>query len=553
MALDPLHRRARERGVNPIVYWLVRAVLQPCFHLYFRLSRIGREHIPQDGPVIFAANHRSFLDPFVIGTMMRRPIYYVAKQELFANRLQAWILNALGAFPVNRGNADQDTIDTAKAILARGDCVLIFPEGTRVRPGPLGKAKRGVGRLALETGVPVVPIAVIGTTDVRRGWRIRPRKVRIRAGRPLTFPRVEAPSRELAAAVTDRLWPCVMLQWEWLGGATPLRRAAVIGAGAWGTALAVSLARAGLDVELGCRSRDQAEQLERERTNERYLPGVALPEQIRVTHAAALELAAHDLVCLAVPARDLPAALAAHGARIPERAGVLVVSKGLVPPLGTLPAAFAAERVPARAVAVLAGPSHAAEALDHGASVVLATSDDAFGAELGAVLASARFDVHVTRDVTGVELAGCAKNAAVLAAAAAAASGGPNVAGAAAGKVFAEIDRLARHRGGAPETFAGLAGAGDLVATVVANGSRNRRAGELLAQGVPAADIASLLGHAAEAVDSVPLLAAMLRDADVAAPATSALAALVEGRLAPEDWTAAVTRPSPRPRKARAA
>jgi 1-acyl-sn-glycerol-3-phosphate acyltransferase len=554
MDLDAHHRRARDRGVNPIVYWLVRAVFQPFFHLYFRLSRIGREHIPQDGPLIFAANHRSFLDPFVIATMVRRPIYYVAKKELFRNRVQAWFLNSLGAFPVDRGHADQDMVDTAKAILARGDCVLIFPEGTRVRPGPPGPAKRGVGRLALETGVPVVPVAVIGTSDIRRGWRIRPHKVRIRAGRPLTFPRVEEASRELAVAVTDRIWPCVMLQWEWLGGVSPLRRAAVIGAGAWGTALAVAFARAGLDVDLGCRSRDQAEALAAARTNERYLPGIPLPERVRVSHVPELELAANDIVCLAVPARDLPAVLAAHGSRIPERAGVLVVSKGLVPPLGTLPSAYAAERVRARTVAALAGPSHAADALtEHGASVVLASPDDVFARELASLLATAGFDVQVSRDVAGIELAGCAKNAAVLAAAAAGATGGPNVAGAAAGKVFSEIDSLARSLGAAPETFAGLAGAGDLVATVVAGSSRNRRAGELLAQGMPAEQIAEALGHAAEAVDSVPLLAAMLRDADLAAPATFGLAALVEGRIEPEHWTATVTQPTRRARKARAA
>jgi len=539
--------------VNPIVYWLVRGVLQPFFHLYFRLSRIGREHIPADGPVIFAANHRSFLDPFVIGTMTRRPIYYVAKKELFANRLQGWLLNALGAFPVDRGNADQDMVDTAKAILARGDCVLIFPEGTRVRPGPPGPAKRGVGRIALESGAPIVPVAVIGTTEIRRGWRIRPHKVRIRAGRPLTFPQVESPSRELAQAVTDRIWPCVMLQWEWLGGISPLRRAAVVGAGAWGTALAVAFARAGLDVDLGCRSREQAEALSVTRVNERYLPGVALPERVRPCHAAELELAVHDVVVLAVAARDLPAVLAAHGSEIPQRAGVLVVSKGLVPPLGTLPSAYAAERVQARTVAALAGPSHAADALTSGASVVLATPDDAFAHELASVLAGAGFDVQTTRDVAGVELAGCAKNAAVLAAAAANATAGPNVAGAAAGKVFAEIDGLARRLGAAPDTFAGLAGAGDLVATVVADGSRNRRAGELLGRGVPAGEIGPALGHAVEAVDTVPLLAARLREAQLAAPATLGLAELVEGRVEPEDWTAAITKPTRRPRRARAA
>src|SRR6516164_9747221 len=93
-----LHERARRKGVNPLFYWMVRAVCQPFFRIYFRMERIGREHIPPSGPVIVAANHRSFLDPFVIATMARRPMYYIAKRELFVNRLEAWILNALGAF-----------------------------------------------------------------------------------------------------------------------------------------------------------------------------------------------------------------------------------------------------------------------------------------------------------------------------------------------------------------------------------------------------------------------------------------------------------------------
>jgi glycerol-3-phosphate dehydrogenase (NAD(P)+) len=541
---EALHRRARERGVNPLVLMVVRAILTPFFLIYLRMQRIGREHIPAEGPVILTSNHRSFFDPFVIGTMTLRPVYYVAKKELFGyNRLLAWLLNALGAFPVDRGAGDQETIETAKIILARGDIVLMFPEGTRTRPGPLGKAKRGVGRLALETGAPVIPIAVIGTEDIRRGWRIRPRKVRIRAGRALQFPKVEQASPALAGAVTDRIWRCVMLQWEWLGGRPPIRRAAIIGAGTWGTSLAVTLARAGFDVDLGCRTREQAAALASARVNDAYLPRHELPISVRVLPASEVDLASNDLICLAVPARALPAVMAAHGERIPRRAGVLVLSKGLVPPLGTLPSAFVAERCAARAVAALGGPADAPDVLEHGASMVVASVDRGFRRELVDALSTAGLDVSTTSDVTGVELAGAAKNVAVLAAAVASIVG-PNVAGAAAGKVFAEVDALARARGGRPETFAGLAGAGDLVATVSSSQSRNRRAGELLAQGVPAAEIDNAVGHTVEAVHSAPLLATAAHDAQLEAPALDSLAALIEGRIEPEQWTATVTQPA---------
>jgi 1-acyl-sn-glycerol-3-phosphate acyltransferase len=220
--LHAFREHALARGVNPVLYWLVRAVLMPFFLLYFRLARLGREHIPSSGPVLLAANHRSFLDPFVIGALTRRPVYYMAKRELFARRWQAWLLNGLGAFPVDRGRGDGQAMATARAILERGDCVVIFPEGTRVRSGPLAQPHRGVGRLALQTGAPVVPVAVFGSEDVRRGWRIRPRKVSLRCGRPLRFPQAERPTPAMAFGVAERIWACVSLQWEWLGGASAI-------------------------------------------------------------------------------------------------------------------------------------------------------------------------------------------------------------------------------------------------------------------------------------------------------------------------------------------
>jgi 1-acyl-sn-glycerol-3-phosphate acyltransferase len=535
------HERTRRRGVNTPVYWLVRAFLQPAIQIYFRLSRMNRQYIPAKGGVLLASNHRSFLDPFAIGCCLRRPIFFVAKQELFKHRPIGWILNCLGAFPIRRGESDEESMKTARMLLGRGDAVVIFPEGTRHRTGSLGKPKRGVGRLALEAGAPVVPIAVLGSERARRGWIIRPAKVKLRFGRPLTFPRVDEPSKSLATEVTARIWPCVELQWEWLGGLPPLRKAAVVGAGSAGTAVATLLARAGVDVQLGCRDAAHAERIAATRENADYLPGVELDARVTPTTIGAIEYAGVDLVVMAAPSYALPQVLGSVGAQIGDRSAVLTLSKGLVQPLGTLPTRYVSERVNARAIAFLGGPMHAAEAVERGAHVVLASADAALRDQLGDVLARAGLDVERTDDVAGVELAGVAKNAATLAAAAAA-TDGMNAAGAAAARVFGEVHNLALTHGARTETFLGVAGAGDLVATALAEHSRNRRAGELLGHGIPGAQIQAQMPQAAEGISSVPLLCDALARAHVDAPATAALCALIEGRLDRSEWLASVRR-----------
>ena len=114
--------RALDRGVNRGLYWLGRAIVQPVLHVYFRMRRSGMEHVPKSGPVIFAANHRSFVDPFVIGTLTRRPVYYLAKKELFLHPVAGWLMSRLGGFPIDRGGGDVQAMETARRILERGDC-----------------------------------------------------------------------------------------------------------------------------------------------------------------------------------------------------------------------------------------------------------------------------------------------------------------------------------------------------------------------------------------------------------------------------------------------
>jgi glycerol-3-phosphate dehydrogenase (NAD(P)+) len=541
--LQAYHAYTRRHGVNWPLYLLARVFMTPFFLVYFRWTRTGRDHARVKGGLIVAANHRSFLDPFVIGGALpwRRPMNYVAKVELFERRWQGWLLSRLGAFPIRRGESDELAMETARLAVARGGTVCIFPEGTRIRRGTLAAPKRGVGRLALQTGAPVVPTAVFGSEHVRRGWRIRPRKVKVRFGKAMTFPHVEQPSPPLAESVTARIWPNVLLQWEAMGGLPPMRRAAVIGAGSWGTAAAVLLARGGLEVQLGTRTAAQAEELSLARRNARYLDGVELPDSLHVLPASQIELAGLDLVCLAIPSGSLPQAVGAIADRVSDRSSVLLLTKGLIAPGGQLPAEYVGERVRARAVACLGGPAHAREAVSGSAALVLGSGDADLRDQLGEVFDRAGLVCERTADVTGVEMAGAAKNAAALAAAASEPYG-LNAAGIAAAQVWRECIEYAISRGGELETFSGLAGVGDLTATVLAPAGRNRRAGELLGRGTPADEIPDLIGQASEGLDAVPLLAEAIAGAGSPADALSGLAALIRGEIDSETWVAGLRR-----------
>ena len=290
------------------------------------------------------------------------------------------------------------------------------------------------------------------------------------------------------------------------------KRATVIGAGSFGTALAVLLARGGLRTTLQARTAEQASSLDRDRENRVYLPGVELPTQLRIEPASA-GVARADYVFLAVPSSGLDEVIATlEQAGLDRRAAVVSVAKGLVPPDGLPPTIVLSARFGAQRIACLGGPAHAQEMVNEGAGLVAASSDEELTRALAQVFTRAGVVCERSDDPLGVELAGAAKNAAALAAGATEAQG-LNAAGAAAGHIFAEVWRYAAGLGARPESMIGLAGAGDLLATALARDSRNRRAGELLAAGVPAAEIPARIGQAVESLESVPLLARALERA----------------------------------------
>ena len=304
----------------------------------------------------------------------------------------------------------------------------------------------------------------------------------------------------------------------------------ILGAGSWGTALAVHLVRSGERVTLWARNPEVAGAIRSRRRNPWYLADVELPPALEATTDANAALAAATLVIVAVPSEFFAATLARLA---PVTAPVVSATKGLEPGRHRRMSEVVAEQWPGAAVAVLSGPTFAREvALARPTAAVIASRDDALAGELQHRLGSREFRLYTNRDVVGVEVGGATKNVIALATGLADGLGlGENARAALVTRGLAEITRLAAALGGEPATLAGLAGLGDLVLTATGTLSRNRALGMALARGTSRADAQGATRMVAEGVPTVASALALAERHGVTLPIASEVAAvLFEGK-----------------------
>jgi 1-acyl-sn-glycerol-3-phosphate acyltransferase len=195
-----------------MLYWVIKAVLTPLLRLGYRVRIEGREHVPDRGPVILAANHRSFVDSIFIPLVIRRRVTFVAKAEYFDSRKTAWFFRGVGQIPIRRegGSASERALASATEVLQAGGVFGIYPEGTRTRDGYLHRGHTGVARLALRTGAPIVPVGLVGTdeiqaTDSKLPRLFRPVRIRFGAPVPLEHYRGREHDRKVLRQLTDEV------------------------------------------------------------------------------------------------------------------------------------------------------------------------------------------------------------------------------------------------------------------------------------------------------------------------------------------------------------
>jgi 1-acyl-sn-glycerol-3-phosphate acyltransferase len=211
---DRFHERARTREPD-WVYTFVKVVSYPYCRLVFRLTAQQVELVPPDGPLILAPNHLSAMDHWFVGMLLGRQVRFMAKSQLFDGPFLEFILSHAGAFPVRRGHHDEESIITALTILGRGGVLVIYPEGGRSRSGMIGASARpGIGRLALESGTPVVPVAVHGSERARNWRRLQFPEVTVRYGDPLRFGLRPGAPRERHQQIADQILAAVREQYR---------------------------------------------------------------------------------------------------------------------------------------------------------------------------------------------------------------------------------------------------------------------------------------------------------------------------------------------------
>lgn len=201
---DRFHARAR--GGVGWTYPFVRALVTLPTLLLYRTRAIGVKNVPKSGALILAPNHFSQMDHFFTGLYLRRQIRFMAKSQMFGPPVLTYVYSHGGVFPVRRGHHDEEAFKTAFTILERGEMLLMYAEGGRSRSGELGEVKPGIGRIALESGAPVVPVAIHGSAKVRRWKRLRFPKVTVQFGEPLSFPTEAEPSRERQLEVAEQIF-----------------------------------------------------------------------------------------------------------------------------------------------------------------------------------------------------------------------------------------------------------------------------------------------------------------------------------------------------------
>jgi len=208
-SVQPFHDWIREHPPGWI-YELVRLILTPIAVFVYRTRAIDTANVPASGGFIIAPNHFSNMDHFFAGVYIRRKLQFMAKSQLYGkSRILDYVFRVGGIFPVRRGHRDEESFRTAYTIMRRGGCVGMYAEGGRSRTGKLGKPRAGVGKLAIESGLPVVPCAIHGSSGVQ-GWkRFRFPKVTVQYGAPLVFEQIDRPSREemmrAASEIFDRV------------------------------------------------------------------------------------------------------------------------------------------------------------------------------------------------------------------------------------------------------------------------------------------------------------------------------------------------------------